>query len=453
MEQPGNKAKPEVLIIGAGIGGLMMALLLEQIGIPYHIYERDSEVTPIGSAMVFAGHKLAIIEQLGLYEDLLQVAKPIDSVAFYQGDGKQIGQFIGENCAENFGYDDLVFSRPDFYKILRRRIPNEKISYKKKILATEEKEGKVTIHCSDNTSHTGDILIGADGAYSRVRQSLFKEMESKGLLPKEDLEDFSIGYTVVVGVSKCDPKKYPMLEQKRGKFNQIIFNGDSNCYVATLPGNQIAWGLGTQIPRTESKKSQSHSSEWSVDSSESSIKPFRDFASPVGGTMGEIFDSTPKELISKVHIEEKIFKTWHHGRTVLIGDAIHKLHPAGGQGAANAIHDAAILANCLYAMKDNSEKSIHAAFADYYDQRFSHAEEEYTMSSFMSKILNGQTIWEKLLRKVVLSYIPLWVFEILAAGVTKYRPQVAWLPLVRCRGTRMPDPQIFEKNDANAVSL
>ncbi|KAF9408657.1 hypothetical protein BGZ76_005816, partial [Entomortierella beljakovae] len=290
-----------------------------------------------------------------------------------------------------FGYHVITFSRPDFYEILRKRVPVEKISFKKKIIKTEEKEGKVVIYCSDNTSFTGDILIGADGAYSGVRQSMYKEMNEKGIpLPKEDLEDFSIGYTVVVGVAKADPEKHPLLEETNNKFCQILFNGDSNCYTVTLPDNQISWGLGTQLSHEELKEMQSRSSGWSEDSSDSIITPFRDFPSPTGGTMGDIFDATPKELTSKIFLEEKIFKTWHHGRTVLIGDAIHKLHPAGGQGASNALHDAVVLANCLYAMKDNSEQSIHAAFKDYYDQRFEYAADAYKMSSAMSNLFNGQ---------------------------------------------------------------
>ncbi|KAF9425485.1 hypothetical protein BGZ76_003211, partial [Entomortierella beljakovae] len=122
------------------------------------------------------------------------------------------------------------------------------------------------------------------------------------------------------GVAKADPKKYPILEEERGKFSQVIFDGDSNCYVIPLPNNQIAWGLGTQSSREELKKLQFRSSEWSTNSVESFINPFREFLSPIGGTMGEIFDATPKELISKIYLEEKMFKTWHYGRIVLIGD-------------------------------------------------------------------------------------------------------------------------------------
>ncbi|KAG0350450.1 hypothetical protein BGX24_008144, partial [Mortierella sp. AD032] len=47
-------------------------------------------------------------------------------------------------------------------------------------------------------------------------------------------------------------------------------------------------------------------------------------------TLGDLYDLTPKELISKVMLEEKVFETWHHGRAVLLGDACHKLNPSGG---------------------------------------------------------------------------------------------------------------------------
>ncbi|KAF9410787.1 hypothetical protein BGZ76_005439 [Entomortierella beljakovae] len=91
MSHPQATAKPEVLIIGAGIGGLMVALLLEQIGVQYHVYERASEVKPLGAAMSFGPTTLAALEQLGIYDELLKVSKSFDDLTFYQGKCKQIG--------------------------------------------------------------------------------------------------------------------------------------------------------------------------------------------------------------------------------------------------------------------------------------------------------------------------------------------------------------------------
>jgi 2-polyprenyl-6-methoxyphenol hydroxylase-like FAD-dependent oxidoreductase len=123
------------------------------------------------------------------------------------------------------GYDTLIFPRPEFYQILLKRIPAHKISFKKKITMVEEKDDKIYVHCSDNTTHEADIVIGADGAYSGVRQSIYKQMSDKGILPKADQEDFRIGNTSVVGVAKgLDPQKYPSLNDRYSHFNTVVYN-------------------------------------------------------------------------------------------------------------------------------------------------------------------------------------------------------------------------------------
>ncbi|KAF9352884.1 hypothetical protein BGX26_009322 [Mortierella sp. AD094] len=435
---PDVHQRPGVLIIGAGIGGLTLAILLEQLNIPYHIFERAAEVKPLGSAMSFRGCLFPALEQLGIYEELKRVSKPYTEVAFYDARLKRMGGISVEE-------DNVA---PKLYEILLRRVPEHKISFKKKVLHTEEKEGKVHIHCADNTSYAGDILVGADGAYSGVRQSMYKLMDEKGILPKADLEDFTINYTTIVGVAApSNPEKYPKLKEGYSSFNQVIYGDGSNCYVITLPDNQISWGFGVQLPKSTLKEMHFRNSEWAPETKDTTLERYRDFPCPVGGTMGELFDATPKHLISKIFLEEKLFKTWSHSRTVLLGDACHKLHPAGAQGARNAIHDAISLANCLYSMNDSSAESISLAFEEYYKQRYHRNEESFKMSAMISKVLNGQRWSERLIRKVFLNYIPNCM---LRAGVWKnfaYRPQIAWLPQIENRGKGPVLPQDWSRED------
>ncbi|KAF9342908.1 hypothetical protein BGX26_006628, partial [Mortierella sp. AD094] len=387
---PAEKPVPQVLIVGAGIGGLILAILFEQINIPYRIFERASDVKPLGAAMSFAGSIFPALEQLGIYEELVQVSKINDEVQFYDINCENIGSYNLKRSIAGTGYHTLIFSRPRFYEILRKRVPAHKISFQKKVLSSEEKGGKVHIHCSDNTSYAGDILIGADGAYSGVRQSLYKQLDAKGILPKEDLEDFSIGYAMIVGVANLpNPEKYPQLKEENSGFSQVLYEDGSNCYVVTLPDNQISWGFGLQLPQEDLKAENFRNSEWSPETNDVSLKKYRDLKCPLGGTMGEIFDATPNHLISKVFLEEKLFTTWHHGRTVLLGDACHKLHPAGGQGAQQAIQDAIVLVNSLYNMTDCSPESIKSAFEEYYSQRYPRAERGFNTSVLFSKIMNG----------------------------------------------------------------
>jgi 2-polyprenyl-6-methoxyphenol hydroxylase-like FAD-dependent oxidoreductase len=100
---------------------------------------------------------------------------------------------------------------------------NRKDQLRKKVLRTEERDNKVHIYCSDNTTYEGDILIGADGAYSGVRQSLYRKMDEKGILPKTDLDSLSIAFVTMVGVANPpNPEKYPQLKDNFAHFTQVL---------------------------------------------------------------------------------------------------------------------------------------------------------------------------------------------------------------------------------------
>lgn len=68
------------------------------------------------------------------------------------------------------------------------------------------------------------------------------------------------------------------------------------------------------------KRQQFKNSEWGPEANAPMIKEFYDFRCPYGGIVGDLIDATPPELISKVYLEHKLFKSWSHGRSVLIGD-------------------------------------------------------------------------------------------------------------------------------------
>ncbi|KAF9104917.1 hypothetical protein BGX27_009876, partial [Mortierella sp. AM989] len=131
----------------------------------------------------------------------------------------------------------------------------------------------------------------------------------------------------------------------------------------------------------------------------------------------------------------------------------HKFNPAGAQGARNAICDAIVLANCIYSMPDASSESIEASFEEYYRQRYRHAEIAYEGSVLMSKILTGQNWYERLLRHAILNYLPAWMNRKQAMEENIYRPQVAWLPLIKNRGVGPVLPQEFGQKDGTDVDI
>ncbi|KAI7824074.1 hypothetical protein BC939DRAFT_152841 [Gamsiella multidivaricata] len=392
-ERSAGKSVPTVLIVGGGLGGLMLATLLERCNVPYHVFERALELRALGSAMTLGATILPVFEQLGLYEEIQKMSLTFSQVDMYTTakTAKKLGSIDMGSWMTDIGYDSLIFPRPKLYELLLKQVPPEKISLGKKVLRTETKEGKIHIYCADNTTYEGDLLVGSDGAYSGVRQSLFKQMMEEGVLPKIDQENLSIGYVSMVGVATAmDPEKYPQLKDNFCHFSQVLGEDTRSWGICSMANNQVGWLLSYQVSEMEGKEQHFRNSEWGPQSNEAMIKEFEDLPSPWGGTMGEFIRQTPKDLISKVYLEEKLFETWYHSQTVLIGDACHKMLPGAGQGAVSAMQDAVVLANCIYNMEDVRSESITAAFEEFYKQRYDRVNIQLKGSNSWSKILAGQ---------------------------------------------------------------
>ncbi|KAF9318009.1 hypothetical protein BGZ91_005241 [Linnemannia elongata] len=153
-------------------------------------------------------------------------------------------------------------------------------------------------------------------------------------------------------------------------------------------------------------------------------------------TMGDLYELTPKDLISKVMLEEKVFKTWHHGRCVLMGDACHKLNPSGGHGAVTAMHDAITLANLIYAMPTKTSNDITRMFEEYQKERYPAVMESYKSSQILGKAIEKSFIGALLL--FIMTRMPMWLWRLSLKKMVQYRPQVGFLPNIPLQGSVVP---------------
>ncbi|KAF9963800.1 hypothetical protein BGZ65_011256 [Modicella reniformis] len=380
-----DRILPKVLIVGAGLGGLMTSILLERAGIPYDVFERAPEIKPIGSTMTFNASILPVFEQLGLLEEVSKISKPCKGMNIHDGELQLLGKLDTSIHRERTGYDLVVFARPDMYQLLLSQVPPERLHLGKKIVSVQQDiVREVSIRCADGTEYKGDILIGADGAYSSVRQCMFEEMRRECVLPEADEEELSIGYVCMVGTTEpLENEEFDgAFKDEYARFERIILQGTPHSWsTSTVPGNRICWLMTTQLSTTTSATSSEAKSEaaktgafknieWGPEANEDMIKEVRDFPCAFGGTMGDLIDATPKDRISRVFLEEKLFETWYYGRIVLIGDACHKMLPSGGSGAINALQDAVILVNSIVDMTMPTAENITTAFRDYRKQRY-----------------------------------------------------------------------------------
>ncbi|KAF9374045.1 hypothetical protein CPC16_001521, partial [Podila verticillata] len=438
--------KPKVMIVGAGIGGVTLALLLHKANIPFSLFERAKEVKPLGK---FGPINWSIDDSI--ISEFKDIGKPTDLLQIFNDDLEP--EFVMDFTERTTltGGQEFIVARPDLYDLLLRQIPKENIYMGKKVLSMIQSENGALIRCSDGTTYEGDILVGADGAYSAVRQQLFKNLKKEGSLPRSDNVALPFSSVCLVGQTEVlDPEEFPHLKHEQSQFMAI--HGRKELYswmTFTTKKNTLCWMVIQFLDTESSKENDSfRNSEWGPEAAETMCKQVRHFKIPGGKeeilTIGDLIDRTPKDLISKVMLEEKVFDTWYGMRTVLLGDACHKLNPSGGAGALTAMHDAVALANWISSLEGTTLEHIQAIFKEYYAERFPIAKETFATSQMLSKI-PGKGFVSRV-TKGIFKRMPAWMWHMMIVRLAAARPQVSFLPLVEDKGTKkvQPQPSLFK---------
>ncbi|KAF8949793.1 hypothetical protein BGZ52_004740, partial [Haplosporangium bisporale] len=342
------------------------------------------------------------------------------------------------------GENTYVIARPLLYELLLRKIPPHKIHVGKRVLSILQNDNGVLIRCSDNMTHHGDILVGADGAYSGVRQSLYAQMKKQNLLPKSDSGVLPFTCTCLVGqTDPLDPAEFPEVEEEHCRFSSVVAR-----YVYQQPEYYLLDALHYLDKNTAKDNDAFRNSEWGPEAAEQMCKEVAHLPIPGGNgklTMKDLIDRTPKDLISKVMLEEKLFKTWHHRRTVLLGDACHKMHPAAGLGAVNAMQDAIVLSSLISSLSTKDERDITGIFKAYREERRPLAESSYKISHTLSKKIEKSV--QGAIVRYTMKHMPAWLNKITLSKMVESRPQLSFLPRAEDNGTikAMYQPSLHRK--------
>ncbi|KAF9927652.1 hypothetical protein FBU30_002991 [Linnemannia zychae] len=441
-----NIEKPRVLIVGAGIAGMTLGMLLHKAKIPFKIFERAAVVKPLGTAMNFNATTAVMFKQCGIYDEFLAVAKPFGVIQCANTDRKIDYVMDFSEQEKLFGANGYIVPRADICDLLARQIPKEHIQMGKSIIASEQNDNNVALHFSDGTTAEGDILVGADGAYSAIRKQLYDQLKKNGRLPPGDDEPLPFKTTCLVGQTRpLDPADFPSLNWEECQVMNILKKGSPYAVsIFTTKNNTVAWAAGEVLTETHHKEGEKNE-DWGPGAADAMCELFRDYPIINGGgkpmTLGDLIDLTPKEYISKVMVEEKVFDTWYSGRTVLIGDACHKISPAGGAGAANAIHDAITIANWIYALPPSpSTEDIEKYFEEYKKERLPKAKAAYNSSQMFHNIIAKPYLG--MIATYCFRYMPKWLSNKIMESIMAYRPSVAFLPDVEDNGTIKPEAQL-----------
>jgi 2-polyprenyl-6-methoxyphenol hydroxylase-like FAD-dependent oxidoreductase len=318
----------EILVIGGGIGGLTLALSLQQAGIACRVFEAAPEIKPLGVGVNLLPHGMRELTELGLLERLARIAVETRELRFYN----RFGQFIFSEPRGRFaGYEwpQLSIHRADLHEILLQSVSGS-VFLGHKFVSFQEKQGQVTVKFENGVSVEGSCLIGCDGIHSAVRRQLF---------PKEGPPAYQ-GINMWRGVTRMKPFLggasmavagwlevgkmviYPIRKELDAEGRQLVN------WVAEIqsPRNVMQdWNLGGRI-----EDFYPTFAKWNFD--------WLDCAALIRNA---------DQVLEYPMVDRDPLPWWTQGRVTLLGDAAHPMYPRGSNGAGQAILDARALVGCL----------------------------------------------------------------------------------------------------------
>jgi len=303
----------KILIIGAGISGLSLAINLKKMNIPYRIVEKQAQWSKKGLAMSIQGEGLEAASSLGILEKIKTPGKMRNLEIIEDSKGRVLRKLLPDFSDQGF-----VIRRDVLHEALRTGVPNIEMG----LFVTHIKEQKDSIEVtfSDASTDSFNLVVGADGINSRT-------------------------LSFVSGKSEVGTSGFVLwgIEVKK-KYDKIIEVWDNKGMCTLYPVKEgTVFSFFRKAPKTFQSKRSERASH---------IKKY--FSSYPQTEIKEVLENLPQDIFFD-HLRYTRPVKWNRGLVTLIGDACHSLSPLSGSGANIAMADAMGLAQVIqkYGKNDN----------------------------------------------------------------------------------------------------
>ena len=325
-----------VLIVGGGIGGLTSAIALGQRGFAIDVIEKDPDWSVYGVGILQQANVIRAVAALGIVDEYLDAGYGYDFVKVYRPDGKLAANIPTPRLVEEYPAN-LGIGRPALQKVLADRAAAEGASVRLGVTVAELNQtgGGVHVSFSDGASGRYDFVIGADGIYSQMRETLFPDA-ARPSFPGQGAWRYNLP----------KPEEVDCAWIFDGPFGMgFVPLSDALMYLFITtpePGNPRYRRAG--IARAMRGKFASAPTLMAR------------FAEQIADDGAVVYKPMEWHFIDG---------DWHRGRVLLIGDAAHGTTPHLGQGAGMAIEDSVVLAEEM-----ERADSVEEAFAGFQRRRF-----------------------------------------------------------------------------------
>lgn len=330
-------AVKKVLIVGGGIGGLSLGIGLRKKGIEAEIVEIQQEYKIYGSGIIQQANALRALDAIGVADEAMRRGSPYGQVKMCTATGFEFGK-AGPPPIGRFPSHNGI-SRRTLHEILYTEAVKLGVNFRMgtTVVSINNKPDEVEVQFTDATKNSYEVVVAADGIYSKVRDLVFGKFEPQYVKASVWRYTFPRPKGLETGY---------MYMGKKAKVG-LIPTTDETIYmfVVTMEGDD-----NPHIPKEELvPRLKSYLDEFEV--------PFVKEVQPQITDLEEV-NYRPLEIMT-------VPAPWYKNRVIMIGDAAHATVPQLGSGAALAIEDAVVLAEEL-----SKDQTVPAAFEKHMARRY-----------------------------------------------------------------------------------
>ncbi len=356
----------KIAIVGAGIGGLTAAALLEEHGHEVKVFEKKASLSEVSAGIGIGDNVLKKLGNHDLAKGIKNAGQNLTAMNVYDENGRELMSAQLKRQTLN-----VTLPCQSLLEIIKSYVQPSSIYTEHVVTGLEQTNSKVTVHFSEQESEAFDLCIGADGLHSKVREAVQAPTKINYQ-----------GYTCFRGlVDDVQLKDEHVANEYWGTKGRVG--------IVPLINNQAYWFITVPAKEKDPKYQtfgKPHLQAY-FNHFPNEVRQILDKQSETGILLNDIYDMKP-------------LKTFVYGRTLLLGDAAHATTPNMGQGAGQAMEDAIVLVNCLEAY--DFDKAIER-----YDKlRVKHTAKVIKRSRKIGKVAQKRNRFVAKLRNTMMKVMP-----------------------------------------------